>query len=297
MAQLALFGLAGILATLALVVWRSRPQHPVNRWFASKALCLACWVSGIAGLQGGTNLDAWGRFTIASASLIPATFLGFSRCYPTPSRWPSSGLVWSALVVGFGLAALSLTTSLVVYDNVLTSHGLTRKSGPLYPVFVIYVIVGLAAGLGVFIDKWRQARGLARAQLQYLGAGIVIASAGGIGINLLLPLVTGRSTHSWIGPYFSFVFVVLVAHAIIRHRLMDLRPVINRGITYILSASLVSACIVAIGRLTAPAWATICVDCSSRDSRYRSRCAHHAGDPSKKCFRCRNRPIFVSGSA
>lgn len=256
MSQIALFGLSAILITLALVVWRARPQHSVNRWFASKALCLACWVSGIAGLQGGTNLDAWGRFTIASACLIPATFLGFTRCYPTPSRWPSSRLVWSILGVGVVLAALSLNTSLVVYDNVLTADGLTRKSGPLHPVFAIYVVLVLAAGLGVFIHKWRQARGLARAQLQYLGAGIIIASSGGIGINLLLPLITGRSTYSWFGPYFTFVFVVLVAHAIIRHSLMDLRPVISRGVTYILSIALVSITIVTLGRLVSSSWPT-----------------------------------------
>ena len=193
MSQIALFGLSGLLTALALFVWRARPQHSVNRWFTSQTLFLACWVSGIGGLQGGTNLDAWGRFTFASASLIPAAFLGFTRCYPTPSRWPSIQLVWGTLVVGLVLAALSLTTSLVVYDNALTLEGLTRKSGPLYSVFVVYFIVAWVAALAVFIDKWRQARGLERAQLQYLGAGILSAAAGGIGINLLLPLITGRS--------------------------------------------------------------------------------------------------------
>jgi signal transduction histidine kinase len=256
LSRIALFGLSAILIALALVVWRARPQHSVNRWFASKALCLACWVSGIAGLQGGNNLDAWGRFTIASACLIPATFLGFTRCYPTPSRWPSSRLVWSTLAIGAFLATLSLTTSLVVQDNVLSSRGLIRISGPLYPLFVIYVIAGLVTGLAVFIHKWRRARGRARAQLQYLGAGIIVAAAGGIGINLLLPLVTGHSTNSWLGPYFTFVFIVLVAHAIIRHRLMDLRPVISRGISYVSSIAVVSLAIVLVGRVGAVGWPT-----------------------------------------
>src|SRR5439155_25303551 len=124
------------------------------------------------------------------------------------------------------------------------------------PVLACSFIVGWVAALGVLIDKWRQHRRLARAQLQYLGDGIIDAATGGLGINLLLPLITGRSTYSWLGPYFSFVFVVLVAHAIIRHSLMDLRPVINRGITYILTVSLVSAAIIMFGRISAPAWAT-----------------------------------------
>ena len=254
MSQIALFGLSAVLTVLAVFVWRAKPQQAINRWFAFQTLCLACWVSGIGGLQGGTHLDAWGRFTFASASLIPAAFLGFTRCYPTPSLWPSTRLVWSTLLGGTALAALALATSLVVYDNTLTPEGLTRKSGPLYPIFAFYFIVAWLAALGVFIDKWRRARGLARAQLQYLGAGILIAAGGGIGINLLLPLFTGRSTHSWLGPYFSFMFVVLVAHAIIRHSLLDLRPVINRGLTYVLTVSFVSALIIFLGRKTAPGW-------------------------------------------
>ena len=49
--------------------------------------------------------------------------------------------------------------------------------------------------------------------------------------NLVVPLTTGQSTYSWIGPYFSLVYVGFVAHAIIRHRLMDLRLFIHRGLT------------------------------------------------------------------
>jgi signal transduction histidine kinase len=252
--QVALFGLSAVLTVLAVLVWRAKPQQAINRWFAFQTVCLAAWVSGIGGLQAGTHLDAWGRFTFASASLIPAAFLGFTRCYPTPSFWPSTRLVWGTLLGGTALAILSLATSLVVYDNTLTPDGLTRKSGPLYPIFAFYFIIAWLAALGVFIEKWRRARGLARAQLQYLGAGILIAAAGGIGINLLLPLFTGRSTHSWLGPYFSFVFVVLVAHAIIRHSLLDLRPVINRGITYVLTVSFVSVLTIILGRKTAPGW-------------------------------------------
>jgi two-component system nitrogen regulation sensor histidine kinase GlnL len=254
--QVALFGLSAVLVALAGFVWRARKDSAVNRWFAAQTTFLAAWVFGVGGLQGGTNLDAWGRFTFASASLIPAAFLAFTRCYPTPSRWPSPRLIQVTFLVGAALAFLSLTTSLVVHNNVLTSQGLIRTSGPLYPVFAFYFIVAWLAALAVFIDKWRRARGLARAQLQHLGAGIVISAAGGIGMNLLLPLVTGRSTYSWLGPYFSFMFVALVGHAIIRHRLMDLRLFINRGLAFSLGAGLLSALVIGASRLVAPTWAS-----------------------------------------
>lgn len=256
MSQVALFGLSAVLLALAVFVWRARPENPINRWFAAQTLCLASWVLGVGGLEGGTYLDAWGRFTFASSSLIPAAFLGFTRCYPTPSPWPSIRLIRITFLAGTLLALLSLTTSLIVHDVLLTPQGLTRKSGALFPIFVAYFIVVWIAALRVFISKWRRARGLARAQLQYLGVGIIIAAAGGIGMNLVVPLVTSRSTYSWLGPYFSVMFVALVAHAIIRHRLMDLRLFINRGLGYALSAAILSAVFITIARQLAPKWAS-----------------------------------------
>jgi N-terminal 7TM region of histidine kinase len=282
--QIALFSLSAVLLALAIFVWRAKPQQAFNRWFACQTFFLASWVCGIGGLQGGTHLDAWGRFTFASAGLISAAFLGFTQCYPTPSRWPSTQLVWGILLVGTALATLSLTTSLVVYDNILTPRGLVRKSGPLFPVFAVYVIATWLTAFGVVINKWRRARGLARAQLQYLGTGVIIAATGGIGINLLLPLITGHSTYSWLGPYFSFVYVVLVAHAIIRHSLLDLRPVINRGITYALTVSLVSG----VGnRHTRP----------PRNRRRRGRRFRLVVNSGKKAFGPRHRSISAPGSA
>jgi PAS domain S-box-containing protein len=67
--------------------------------------------------------------------------------------------------------------------------------------------------------------------LHYLAIAFLIGGAGGISTNLLLPLLTGRAEYSWVGPHFALVFIALVAHAIIRHRLMDLRLVIHRGLT------------------------------------------------------------------
>jgi PAS domain S-box-containing protein len=65
-------------------------------------------------------------------------------------------------------------------------------------------------------------------------------------MNLAVPIATGTSTYSRFGPYFALAFVALVAHVIIRHRLMDLRLVVHRGLTIGL-ATLISLTPVAVG--------------------------------------------------
>ncbi|MBI2161592.1 MAG: hypothetical protein HYU25_14660 [Candidatus Rokubacteria bacterium] len=244
------------MAALAIYVFRARPESSVNRWFAAHTATLTGWVLGIAGLHSGINLEMWSRVTFFSASLIPWSFLAFTQTYPTPGSWPPPRVLRVSLVISAAFAVLSLTTPLIVHDIALTPDGPTRKSGPLYPILAVYILVGCLTPLGVFIGKWRQARGQARAQLQYLGTGLFILGVGAITANLLFPLLTGSSPYSWLGPFFILPLVALVGHAIIRHRLMDLRLVINRGLAHAVTIFLLSGALVALGRFVFETWST-----------------------------------------
>jgi len=239
--QILLACLAAVLIGLAVLVWRARSDSAINRFFAVYTVTMAGWVVGIAGLHSGQYLEFWGRLTFASASPMPAAFLAFTQAYPTPSKWPPRWLLWLTFALGGIFSVLSLTTPLIIYDVRTTGEALSRMPGGLYPAFAIYFLVGWGSALGVFIEKWRSASGMARAQLQYLGAGLVIPVAGGIATNLIIPLLTGRSSSSWVGPYFSLLLVGIVGHAIIRHRLMDLRVVVSRGLAYAVVITVISA--------------------------------------------------------
>ncbi len=254
MITLSLFAIAGLLTALAIYVFQARRASTVNRSFAALTLTLASWVLGIAGLNTNTSLEFWSRITFASSSLIPWSFLAFTQNYPTPGSWPPRRILQTAFWVSVIFAVLSLTTPVLVHDVSLGTTGPTRRSGPLYPVFALYILAGCILPLGLIVAKWRRARGQARAQLQYLGTGLLILGAGAITANLLFPLVTGRSPYSWLGPFFILPLVALVGHAIIRHRLMDLRLFINRGLAYTLMVAILSALLIAVERVVDPNW-------------------------------------------
>jgi len=224
-----------LLVGLAFLVWRARSASATNRLFSVFTLLIAIWTFSIASMLSGDNLFFAPRLPFAAASLIPATFLAFVSHYPTPSKWPGR----IGLVLTFGAALIlvfvSLTTRLVVSDARMTSSGLTRQTGPFYPIFAAYFLLTWLLALVVILGKWRKARGRARVQLHYLVLGAMTSSAGAITTNLLVPLVTGTSIYTSIGPYFALVLVAMVAHAIIRHRLMDVRLVIHRGLTFALA--------------------------------------------------------------
>jgi signal transduction histidine kinase len=185
--------------------------------------------------------------------MAPA-LLAFTRAYPVPSSFPSSGVLRATFVVGGIFAILSMATPLIVYDVSVNDGALSRRAGTLYSAFSFYSLVVWGTAFTVFAKKWWGASGIARAQLQYLGVGLVLPLAGGVGTNLLLPLLTGRSTFSWIGPYFTLFFVTIVSHAIIRHRLMDIRLVVHRSLVHLIAMATISGLLIALGRLAWTEW-------------------------------------------
>jgi signal transduction histidine kinase len=170
--------------------------------------------------------------------LLPSTFFGFTYVFPTPTPRLPRWTVVASLALGSLLALLSAATSLVYYEPVITSEGFARKSGPLYPAFAVYCLLVWILALATLFGKWRHARGVARVQLQYVAWAFLLSGLGGMTTNLVLPWLTGRSTYSWFGPYFGVVLIGLIAHTIIRHRLMDLRLVIHRGLAGTIAALL-----------------------------------------------------------
>src|SRR2546430_10085425 len=68
-----------VLAALALFVFRSKPESTSHRWFAAHTVLLTIWTIAIARVHAESSLEFWGRLTFAATSLVPPTFLAFSR--------------------------------------------------------------------------------------------------------------------------------------------------------------------------------------------------------------------------
>jgi PAS domain S-box-containing protein len=262
MIHLSLLIIAAALVGLALLVWRARKESEVHRGFALSSLSLAAWTVGIAGTYSGILAEISLRLTFVGASLAPSAFLVFIHAYPTRSRWPTANMLRITYSIGIAFAAVAFTTELLAYEASLTSVGLTRKTGPLYPFFGLYCFSIFCFALLILVKKWHSSTGLGRLQLQYLGIAAFVPMAGGLTTNLILPIAANQSAYGWLGPHFLFPFVLLVAHAIIRHRLMDLRFVVHRGLT-LAAATVMSLC--PVGILMVMFWPQLSSQLAARD--------------------------------
>ncbi|HWP38000.1 MAG TPA: histidine kinase N-terminal 7TM domain-containing protein, partial [Gemmatimonadales bacterium] len=237
MTHVGLLALATVLLALAIFVFRAKPRSPVNRWFSVFTLLTAAWTIGIALLRLHAPSEFALKLTFASASLTPAAFLAFLRSYPSPAAWPPPAVFRSVASGGLLFAGLASFSSLVASDPTISPIGFTRQVGPLYGPFVAYMLLACGLDIATLVARLRRATGLARLHLWYLTAGVTLASAGALGSNLLLPALTGQTSHTHLGPYFLTPFVLLTAHSIIRHRLLDLRLVVHRGLTIVIASA------------------------------------------------------------
>lgn len=242
---------AVVLVGFAVLIWSAQPKDSAHRWFAFFTFLVGSWSLGIAQLYGGVSGDFWARFTFAACSLMPPAFLGFIRSYPA-TRGSVDALVIIAACMGAGLSILSVTTPFIVASAEVRAGELIRKVGPLYPVFVTYFISYWVISMIQLGAHWRRARGTERLKLQYLLSAIAFCLSGAVITNLVIPVGTGRSTHSWIGPYFGVIFIAVIGHAIIRPRLIDLRLVVYRGLTFVIAVALSLTPVIVVGLLFWP---------------------------------------------
>jgi PAS domain S-box-containing protein len=220
---------------LGLFVYLKNPTKAINRHFAFFSFAVAAWtlsnglVSSYAASESGY---IWARFAFASASLIPITFLWFADVFPTSQPYASRNILKSFSVI----AAISFVvsfTALMVRNTSSLGGTLKVVHGPLHLPFAIYLICCFGTSLFILIRKLRSLVGLEQLQVRYLFAAVLIAAFGATVTNLLIPLAFETSRFSPYGPLFGMLMIAIIAHAIIRHRLLDIQLAIRNGVVYV----------------------------------------------------------------
>ncbi len=225
------------LATLGLgvLILSKQPTGAIHRSFAAFSVSVAAWTlsNGLVAAYPDTAWGyVWGRLAFASASIIPLAFLMFSTVFPTAQPAAPATLLrvfslaaCAAFLASFSPLILRSTSSI---DGILRVH-----YGPLHLPFAIYFISCLGFSLFHLTRKLLSLTGLHKLQVRYLFVGVLVAAIGATIANLIIPLLLGRSQFSRYGPLFGMFMVAVIAHAIIRYRLMDIKVVIQKSVVYV----------------------------------------------------------------
>ena len=240
--------LCAALTSLGLLVFLNNRRAQVNRLFGLSVISIVGWIISISialSLDDLSRSVFFGRLAFAFAGSIPFSFLVVFQAFPLRNHPPSTRGVAFPAVLCMAFIALSFTP-LIVAGAQRAGSKTNFVYGILHPVFSLYVASTLGFALFTLWRKLRLATGLQKLQLRYLLLGILLGAAGAVTTNVVVPLVWKTSQYSVLGPYFSLLLVSFSAHAIIRHRLMDIRLVVQRGFVFLLSVGAAGVIFIAI---------------------------------------------------
>lgn len=233
---LLLVAVSALTSLIGFYVYRQNPRSRQHRQFALLTACATAWSLTIAGTLSDVAPTLLMRLSFAAASLMPALILAIIRPVASPgSAGPGvadrilalTGLLWSAV---------SLSPLVVSWVRV-GAGVMFIDYGPLHRAFGAYVLLTLALTAWITARAHRAASGQRRVQLKYLSLGFLVPAALVATTNLLVPLVFQTSRLSPYGPLAALLMITMIGHAIIRHRLMDIRVAIRRGAVYAVSVA------------------------------------------------------------
>ncbi len=234
--QLLLFAVAPLDVLIAsYVLWRN-PRANVNRAFFLFVLGAAIWASGIA-LLSSSAFFLFDKVIFYGGTLMVFGLFAFAKVFPEGA--PPGRAFWFSCTPFLIIAAL-IPFGVFITSTQVVGGKLYPTNGPLFPLYVVVIGGYLLASFSLLIWHYRRSKGLARLQMRYLFFGALIFMAVAFVSDVLMPAL-GVFGANLLGPAASIVFVGATAYAIVRHQLMDIRVVIQRGLLYAVTISITTA--------------------------------------------------------
>lgn len=220
---------AGVITTsIGGGVFIADRKDLVRRLFFFFCAGLGLWGASL-GLLLVTHNFFFNQFIFYAGFPIFVGLYLFTLAYPRNGhidRWH-----YVAAIPGICIAALAYFDLFVSDIHIGPEGSLSPVNGPLMPLYVIMCAAYFTASVWIFCHRFSKSRGHERLQLWYL-LGAILVSAGSIIIfDIALPAANYSSFISF-GPVSLVIFSALIAYAIARHQLMDIRVVIQRGLIY-----------------------------------------------------------------
>lgn len=235
---------------LGLVVLARNYRNKINRIFSAIVFLIILWSIFLFlsdQTRGNTSL-LLNRLVFTVAFLQGALLFYFSTVFPWQNNLLLKISKFIILPLGIIFSLISIFTNFIIEKIEFFNWGTNIIPGDIYIIFIIFMAFCVLGMLIVLIWKYKKSDGLRRFQLKYLFLGFALSAVFALTTNLFLPLFL-KSESSKFGVYgpYSMVFLIgFTTYAITKHRLLDIRLVILRTITYSLVVLLISATVVGL---------------------------------------------------
>lgn len=236
---------AGTNFALALVVLLNNHHKNANKLLALLSTLLGSWlvVSYISDIVS-EHILFWNKLVFVGPIFIPIVFFLFIRTILGKEK-KYNLLIFFYLAFGIGLSFVLFVSKLFVISTVtrFNNHGhvlgYNIVRGPVYYIFILYVISLLLIGLVLLMREYFLSKGSLKNQLRYIVLGTIASIVWALFFGILLINLTGSSQYGLYATLSGPIMVGFYSLAIIKHQFLDIRNVILRLVAYVISLMII----------------------------------------------------------
>lgn len=218
---------------MGLVYYRNSGSA-THRLFALQALVINLYlIANAIAVNARTELLAiWSiRAVMFFAAPMSVLFFLLMHTFPRSTMAMSKRALWAWTGVTLFTMALTLTPYVFSSATLVANGPPSPVPAPGMAVFAIVGVGTIPLGLYYLIRKRQKATGLERTQMNFLLLGVSLMFTFIISLIFIGTVVLGNSLFAQYAPVFTIPFVGLTAYVIIRHRLLDIRAALFRGLS------------------------------------------------------------------
>lgn len=242
---------------MSLVVFINNKKSWTNRLFALLIVVFTLYlvVNSFAYFPYGYESQLFfSRSIMAIASIINLLVFAFLQIFPSFTLNLNKKVLIAFTAVTALIFGLAISTPLIFESIVISGNNvITPVAGKLMPVFLLHTLLLIGWGLVAVIKHYKMTRGQDREKIGYVLLSFFLLFTLILIFNFILPVFFQFSLAVPLLPLYLLTFNIIVGYAIIKRRLLDIKSLVARSVTYlllILSIALIYAGILfLIGRL------------------------------------------------
>lgn len=221
-----------VTSLLAFVVFIRNRRSITNQLFVILSAALVGWsVTTYFSLHTTSDSQTlvWIRWIMFFVVVQNTSFFFLVRAFPETNFRLFNRKRYTAIFV------YSVITAFLAFSPYLFTDFVNGAPvpGPGMIFFMLHATLFISAGI-LLVMRYRKAKGVVKAQLGFFLAGTVFMfTVLPIG-NFLIPVFLKFNRLVFLSPLYSIVFTGCIAYAIIKHRLLDIRLLIARAVSYAL---------------------------------------------------------------